>query len=242
MPQVYRKATKKGFEFTVMTVGARRPPPCPTLTMHAGEAGLGKTTLIKTLFLQEGGAAESDSSEYAPGAVAAAAARVPKTVRITPHTLHLTEHGVNLTLTLVDTPGFSDAVDNTGVWEPIVKYLDQQYMAYLNDESKVNRKNIDDRRVHACLYFINPAGRGLVPGVSPPRLTAPRLKQLDIDAMRALHGKVNIIPVIAKADTLTQPELKQLKAKVPSLHRSTCTDRCSCCAKSRTTASTSSGR
>ena len=34
--------------------------------------------------------------------------------------------------------------------------------------------------------------------------------------MRALHTKVNIIPVIAKADTLTPPELKQLKAKVGS--------------------------
>ena len=45
-------------------------------------------------------------------------------------------------------------------WDPIVKYIDNAYMSYLNDESKVNRKNIDDHRVHACLYFINPVSRG----------------------------------------------------------------------------------
>jgi len=32
--------------------------------------------------------------------------------------------------------------------------------------------------------------------------------------MRALHQKVNIVPVIAKADMLTPVELKKLKKKV----------------------------
>ena len=41
-----------------------------------------------------------------------------------------------------------------------------------------------------------------------------RLKAIDIETMSALQEKVNIIPLIAKADTLTQPELKALKAKV----------------------------
>ena len=45
-------------------------------------------------------------------------------------------------------------------WDPIVKHIDNAFLSYLNDESRVNRKNIEDRRVHACLYFINPAGRG----------------------------------------------------------------------------------
>lgn len=35
--------------------------------------------------------------------------------------------------------------------------------------------------------------------------------------MKALHNKVNIIPIIAKADTLTQTELKKLKARVSKL-------------------------
>jgi septin family protein len=32
--------------------------------------------------------------------------------------------------------------------------------------------------------------------------------------MKALHNKVNIVPIIAKADTLTAAELAKLKAKV----------------------------
>ena len=41
-----------------------------------------------------------------------------------------------------------------------------------------------------------------------------RLKPLDIQAMKYLHNRVNIVPVIAKADTLTRSELKALKTTV----------------------------
>ena len=40
------------------------------------------------------------------------------------------------------------------------------------------------------------------------------LKPLDIEFMKQLHNLVNIVPVIAKADTLTAPELKRLKLRV----------------------------
>jgi septin 7 len=41
-----------------------------------------------------------------------------------------------------------------------------------------------------------------------------RLKPLDIEFMRRLHTKVNLIPVIAKADTLTDDEVAEFKARV----------------------------
>ncbi len=41
-----------------------------------------------------------------------------------------------------------------------------------------------------------------------------RLKPLDIAFMRAVHHKLNIVPVIAKADTLTKIEVAKLKRKV----------------------------
>lgn len=46
--------------------------------------------------------------------------------------------------------------------------------------------------------------------IDPP----PSLKPLDIHFMKQLHNKVNIVPVIAKADTLTRPEVARLKKKV----------------------------
>ena len=46
-----------------------------------------------------------------------------------------------------------------------------------------------------------------------------RLKPIDIKFMRSLHDKVNIVPVIAKADTLTKTEIRSLKARVSILNR-----------------------
>ena len=45
-------------------------------------------------------------------------------------------------------------------WMPIVNYINDQYEAYLKDESGLNRRNISDNRVHCCLYFVNAAGHG----------------------------------------------------------------------------------
>lgn len=42
------------------------------------------------------------------------------------------------------------------------------------------------------------------------------LRPLDVEFMKALHEKVNIVPVLAKADTLTPSEIKKKKIKVSS--------------------------
>lgn len=75
-----------------------------------------------------------------------------------------------------------------------------QYRQYFTDESGLNRRNIIDNRVHCCLYFVPPYGHGL--------------RQMDIDFLRRLHKKVNVVLVIAKADALTTNELKKLKANI----------------------------
>ena len=41
-----------------------------------------------------------------------------------------------------------------------------------------------------------------------------RLKPLDVEFMKRLHDKVNIIPIIAKADTLTPDECREFKKTV----------------------------
>lgn len=40
------------------------------------------------------------------------------------------------------------------------------------------------------------------------------MRQIDLEVMRRLHGKVNIVPVVAKADTLTAAEIKKLKQRI----------------------------
>ncbi|XP_042908002.1 septin-7 isoform X2 [Parasteatoda tepidariorum] len=173
--QVYRKAVKRGFEFTLMVVG---------------EAGLGKSTLINSMFLTE-----IYSNEY-PGP----SLRVKKTLQVETSKVLLKESGVNLLLTVVDTPGFGDAVDNSQCWSPISDYIDNKYEEYLNAESRVHRTTIPDGRVHCCLYFIAPSGHGLKP--------------LDIEFMKRLHDRVNIIPLVAKADTMTPEECHFFKRQI----------------------------
>lgn len=85
-------------------------------------------------------------------------------------------------------------------FKTIISYIDEQFERYLHDESGLNRRHIVDNRVHCCFYFISPFGHGLKP--------------LDVAFMKAIHNKVNIVPVIAKADTLTLKERERLKKRV----------------------------
>ena len=102
-----------------------------------------------------------------------------KTVQVETHQVLMKEGGVNLTPTIVDTPGFGDAVDNSNCWDSVLNYVESQYEAFLEAETKVARNpTMADSRVHACLYFIAPTGHGLKP--------------LDVEFMRRIHKMVKI--------------------------------------------------
>lgn len=175
--QVHRKAVKRGFEFSFMVVG---------------ETGLGKSTLINSLFLTDLYKDRKFPNHILDNA--------EQTVDIERKQLEIEEKGVKVRLSVVDTPGFSEALNGEKSWQPIIDYVDRQFEQYYQAESGVNRKNIQDSRVHCCLYFISPYGHGLKP--------------IDVFMMKKLHHKVNIIPLIAKSDTLTPKERAHLKNKV----------------------------
>lgn len=44
------------------------------------------------------------------------------------------ENGVKLKLSITDTPGYGDQVNNEACWEPIVKHIKDQYSMYLRKE------------------------------------------------------------------------------------------------------------
>lgn len=85
----------------------------------------------------------------------------------------------------------------------MIDFVESKYEEFLNAESRVSRKVMPDSRVHCCLYFIAPSGHGLKP--------------LDVEFMQRLSDKVNIIPIIAKADTMTPEECAQFKKQVSIL-------------------------
>lgn len=103
-------------------------------------------------------------------------------------------------MTVIDTPGFGDYVNNRDSWQPIIEFLDDQHESYMLQEQQPRRTEKIDLRVHTCLYFIRPTGH--------------TLKPLDIEVMKRLCTRVNLIPVVAKADTLSPVDLAKFKQRV----------------------------
>lgn len=89
-----------------------------------------------------------------------AADRVKRTVGIMPRTKNIMDGALSFRLTIIDTPGFADSIDNRDCWRPLADYIDQTFEKFLYEENKLDRKTIIDERVHALLYFINPSSHG----------------------------------------------------------------------------------
>ncbi|XP_062856565.1 septin-8-A-like [Trichomycterus rosablanca] len=173
--QLVSRSVSQGFCFNILCVG---------------ETGIGKSTLMNTLFNTV--FESEESSHYQSG------------VYLRPKTYELQESNVHLKLTIVDTVGFGDQVNKEESFKPIMDYIDTQFANFLEEELKIKRLlcNYHDTRIHACLYFISPTGHSL--------------KSLDLVTMKKLDSKVNIIPIIAKADSISKCELQKLKIKIMS--------------------------
>lgn len=168
----------KGVQFTIMVVGA---------------SGTGRTTFVNTL-------CESDVLQHKEPD-APEEAHLETGIRIKPANVELEEDGIRIALTVVDTPGFADNIDNAHSFQEIVNYLERQYDDILAEQSRIKRNpRFRDNRVHALLYFIPPTGHAL--------------REMDIELMRRLSPRVNVIPVVGKADSLTPRELKAFKKRI----------------------------
>ncbi|KAF9023516.1 GTP binding protein [Hymenopellis radicata] len=167
--QIEHKLLKRGFQFNVIAVG---------------QTGLGKSTLINTIFASHLIDSKGRFAADEP---------VRQTTEIQAVSHVIVENGVKLRLNIVDTPGYGDQINNENCWDPIIKYIKDQHSAYLRKELTAMRdRYIQDTRIHCCLYFINPTGHSL----------------------RPLTEVVNVVPVIAKADTLTIEERDAFKIKI----------------------------
>ncbi|KAI7882257.1 Septin [Lichtheimia hyalospora FSU 10163] len=175
--QRHKIVTKRGAKFTVMV---------------CGESGVGKTTFVNTLFTASIKDHKNPAKRHAK--------QLDRTVEIEITKAELEEQMFKVKLSVIDTPGFGDYVNNRDSWLPVIEFIDDQHENFMRQEQQPSRQGIIDMRVHACLYFIRPNGHGLKP--------------LDIEIMKRLGSRVNLIPVIAKADTLTQKDLTVFKQKI----------------------------
>lgn len=163
-----------------------------------GETGIGKSTLMDSLFkrcLNDDATKDNKNDPHEHNSPA---------VEIQNVTYDLAESNVTLKLTIVETVGYGDQINKEDSSNSILQYIDAKYEDYLQEEMKIKRtlNTYHDTRVHACLYFIAPTGHSL--------------KSLDLVCMKKLDKKVNIIPIIAKADTISKNELQAFKDQIMS--------------------------
>ncbi|XP_043416572.1 septin-12 isoform X1 [Prionailurus bengalensis] len=184
LDQLKIKAMKMGFEFNIMVVG---------------QSGLGKSTMLNTLF-------KSKVWQCTPPGLEMP---TPQTLQLKSVTHVIEEKGVKLKLTVTDTPGFGDQINNDKCWNPILGYINEQYERYLQEEILITRqRHIPDTRVHCCVYFVPPTGHCLRP--------------LDIEFLQRLCRTVNVVPVIARADSLTLEEREAFRRRIQHNLRTHC--------------------
>lgn len=158
--------------------------------MVCGQAGLGKTSFVNTLF----------STCLLPPHKFNGNVQLGETKSLEVHRALLETGEVKLNLNIIDTPGFGYKSNSSFDWVPLVNYVDEQIRSYIFQEEQPDRSNLSDNRVHCCLYFVEPTGKGL--------------NTLDVIGMREISKRVNLVPIIAKADALSKEELFDFKKEI----------------------------
>lgn len=164
--QINRSEMNRIYEFNLMVVGV---------------SGVGKSTLIKSLFQ---GMIKPEESVESP--------------LLNEYTESLQENGVKLRLHCIETSKYKH--HNSADY---VNYIDKKLNSFFEAQRKQSSCNIQDNRVHCCIYLIHPIGEM-------------KLYQEDIDCMLALHKKVNLVPVIARADSLSPEQITRYKQRILS--------------------------
>ncbi|KAG1809011.1 Septin-domain-containing protein [Suillus variegatus] len=124
----------------------------------------------------------------------------------------------------------------------MIKYLDAQFADTMNEESKVVRQSKGDQHVHLCIFMIDPSSilspspriQSPMSGRARSDTTVSRTTVGDIQeaiynqeysrdfamspaelrVIRRLSARVNMLPVIAHADSLTDDTLSLVKAAI----------------------------
>ncbi|TFK52436.1 hypothetical protein OE88DRAFT_1807342 [Heliocybe sulcata] len=148
-----------------------------------------------------------------------------------------------LTLTLIDTPSldFEDEAASDRLTSEIQRHVESRLAESAEDENKARH---GDHHVHLCVYFLDPdlivppsiptppmpvVSRARTdslshsepepvildpPVMTNPDLCRPVLPATDINTIRRLSARVNVLPVVARADTLTNERLAAVKLAI----------------------------
>ncbi|CCM00653.1 uncharacterized protein FIBRA_02691 [Fibroporia radiculosa] len=148
-----------------------------------------------------------------------------------------------LNLTLIDTPSldYDDDPAAQRAVDDILRHVDARFAESIEDDRKART---GDHHVHLCIYFLDPecivppsvsappvplvsrarANSLSAPDAEPvileppvttnPLLCRPTLPAADIATIRRLSARVNVLPVVARADVLSNDRLAAVKLAI----------------------------
>ena len=103
------------------------------------------------------------------------------------------DDGAKVELTMIETEKFGTGLSSYDDINVVTDYIENRFDEVLAEESRIRRNpRFKDGRIDVCIYFIEPTTHGL--------------NELDIITLRQLSPIVNIVPVLARADQLTESE------------------------------------
>lgn len=144
-----------------------------------------------------------------------------------PHYLETEIDGERVGLTIWDSEGLENNVVDLQLRE-MSAFLESKFEETFTEEMKVVRSpGVQDTHIHATFLVLdparldrnialakNPAINGQHNGHLGARVYGSLAEDLDLQVLRTLQGKTTVIPVIAKADTITTKHMNVLKRSV----------------------------
>ncbi|SPO00120.1 probable septin aspE [Cephalotrichum gorgonifer] len=201
----------------------RRKDPTPFNILIVGTRGSGKSSFLEflktSLTITDKRRAKRFEEEDQPR-------RIPPVGNFVPEYLETEIDGERVGLTLWDSEGLEKNVVDLQLRE-MSQFLESKFEETFAEEMKVVRSpGVQDTHIHAVFLVLDPArlDRNLATaktvyanghnGDADPRPLGALDEDLDLQVMRTLQGKTTVIPVIAKADTITTKHMTALKRSV----------------------------
>ncbi|KAK9808856.1 hypothetical protein WJX72_005192 [[Myrmecia] bisecta] len=171
--------------------------------MVCGMTGLGKTTCIQNM-LAAYFPGQSIRPHDGTSTSFKAFAKHPDQLLVTTKEVEVPDSGLQVIYTIQDTPGWGDQLEIQNNIETVIDHVKHRKALEME---KWHGEHYEENRVEyvhmldACLYFI------------PPH----RFNNIDKDFIRRLAKEVTVIPVIAKADSMTVQETKNFKEEIKAI-------------------------
>ncbi|KAF4583302.1 putative septin aspE [Ophiocordyceps camponoti-floridani] len=200
----------------------RRKDPTPFNVLVIGTAGSGKTSFLD--FLKAAVALPANKRPTRRADEDDFRAPALPTGHFVPHYVESEVDKERVGLTIWDSEGLEKNVVDLQLRE-MLAFIEGKFEETFNEEMKVIRSPaFCDTHIHAVFLVLDPArldrtlaaARNLsAKAFSNGNLTVGALDEdVDLQVLRLLHGKTTVIPVIAKADTVTTKHMNVLKQAV----------------------------